>query len=462
MTSPTAADYPRSTNWQDFERLCCALLTEVYGKRFQRWGRSGQRQDGADAWVVLDNGKAVVLQCKGRSQNLGKILTIADLDSAVNAANTFPHPIEELIVLTTAPDDKVLHDHASHLTALRAPAGLSRVSVWGWNTLSDHIGCQEKIQKAFFGHWFQRFTLRQWLVLASVSIVLSGVVIAAILGLQAARQTEGLKRGESVAELQRFVDLVNELDSNYRACERAMAGNMFLFTATLREVCATPVGEQIATINRQVQKVTPYLDEAAWQEVSTLTKMMQEDHRQALIAVEMTGFFEEEIIRGLKGLCPQVKNPEFISQNKESARTAGSDAMVAQLHYYFVLRDFVRPGLSSAKARALAQARRVMGEQLPSELIQEANVLATLLQQRQAFKFNPPVNPFSLSVVKNRTSRDIKIQGVEPNDIVEQLRWQEVFASALTKVFYGRSKDIDALISCGVFKPEARSLANGI
>lgn len=241
-----------------------------------------------------------------------------------------------------------------------------------------------------------------------------------------------------------------------------MAENMFLFTATLREVCTIPVGKRIAAIERQVQKVTPYLDEAAWQEVSTLTKVMQDDHRQALLAVEMTGFFEEEIIRGLKGLCPQVKSPEFINQNKESAHATGRDAMFAQLYYYFVLRDFVRPGLSSAKARALVQARRMMGEQLPSELIQEANALAMLLQQRQTFQFNPPNNPFSLSVVKDRTSRDIKIQGIEPNDFVEQARWQEVFASALTKVFYGRPKDIEALISCGVFKPEARSLANGI
>lgn len=462
MTSPTAADYPKSTNWQDFERLGSALLSEVYGKNFQRWGRPGQRQDGADAWVMLDNGKAIVLQCKGRGQNLGKILTTNDLDSAVNAANTFPHLIEELIVLTTAPDDAELHKHASQLTALRVPAGLSRVSVWGWSTICDQIGRHEKIQKAFFGHWFQRLNLRQWATLATLSILLTGIVVAGILRLQASRQDESMKRGESVIELQNFVKLVDELDSSYGKCQRVLDENMFLFTSILRGACTIPVGERIEAIDKQVQKVTPYLDEEAWREISALTKVMQEDHRQALIAVEMTGFFEEEIIREMKGLCPPAQNPEFIRGRRESVRTAGRDAMVAQLRYYFILRDFVRSGLSSAKARALVQARRMMGENLPAELIQQANALATLLQQRQTFQFNAPVNPFTLSVVKGRSSRDIKIQGIQPDDVVEQARWQEVFAGALTKVFNGRPKDVEALISCGVFKPEARSLAKGV
>jgi hypothetical protein len=165
--SHTAPHYPKSSNWHDFERLCLALLSEVRGVKFQRWGDQDHRQNGADAWAMLDNGHALVLQCKGRSRSFGKSLSLANLDAAVREIDTFPHPVEELIILTTTPDNTNLLSHAVRLSKQRAALGQSRVSIHGWNSICVQIQQHQPIRKTYFRPWLLRRPWWQWLLLAA-------------------------------------------------------------------------------------------------------------------------------------------------------------------------------------------------------------------------------------------------------------------------------------------------------
>lgn len=462
MTSPTAVEYPKSTNWQDFERLSCALLSAVCGGRFQRWGRPGQRQDGADAWLILDTGKTIVLQCKGRNSNLGRVLTTADLDAAIKETNTFPHPIEELIVLTTASDDKTLHSYATALTASRIPQGKCRISVWGWNTICDHIGQHKQIQMVYFGSWFQRLSVWQWLMMIAFTVLILGGAFVGLSRLQESHHGDNQRREESIKELRQFVVLIDDLASSYESCQKAMVDDNFLFGADFRKSCTDVAGARISSIEKQVENITPFLDKEALIELSDQTALMREDHRQALIALEITNFFEEGVIRELKLLCPPNRSADLIDGTKKQVRDSGRLAMVSQLNYYFVLRDFVLPGLSAMKARTLVQGRQLVGESIPPQLLDQANALANLVRDRRAFEFKAPEHPFSLSAVKARSARNITISGEGSSmDFVEQARWEDVFARSLTKAFLGRPKDVEALIQCGVFKPDARSLVAG-
>lgn len=137
------ADYPKPASWQDFDRLSRSLMSAVHGVKFERWGPLDHREHGADAWAMLPNGKAVVLQCKGRSRSFGKSLSIANLDAAVRELDSFPHPVEELIILTTTPETVALQDRAEDLTEQRAKAGLSRVSLYGWHSIGSLIAQNE-------------------------------------------------------------------------------------------------------------------------------------------------------------------------------------------------------------------------------------------------------------------------------------------------------------------------------
>ena len=166
-------DYPISGDWNEFERLCRALQSEVRGVKFQRWGEQDHRENGADAWAMQPNGRALVLQCKGRSRSFGKSLSLANLDAAVREIDTFPHPVEELIILTTTPDNANLLSHATRLSKQRAELGQSRVSVHGWNSICTQIQQHQPIRNAYFRPWLLRRPWWQWLLLAIAIAVMA-------------------------------------------------------------------------------------------------------------------------------------------------------------------------------------------------------------------------------------------------------------------------------------------------
>lgn len=140
-----AAEFAKPASWQDFDRLSRSLMSAVHGVQFERWGTQDHREHGADAWAKLPNGKVMLLQCKGRSRSFGKSLSIANLDAAVREIDSFPYPVEELIILTTTQDTVALQDRAEELSEQRAAAGLSRVSLHGWHSIRELIARHEAV-----------------------------------------------------------------------------------------------------------------------------------------------------------------------------------------------------------------------------------------------------------------------------------------------------------------------------
>ncbi|KQW90248.1 hypothetical protein ASC94_21230 [Massilia sp. Root418] len=170
------ADYPKPASWQDFDRLSRSLMSAVHGVKFERWGPQDRREHGADAWARLPNGKVMVLQCKGRSRSFGKSLSIANLDAAVRELDGFPHPVEELIILTTTPETVALQDRADDLTEQRAKAGLSRVSVHGWYSIGSLIAQNEAALQDYFKSRRRVWHRLRWLavvVLAVLAVLLA-------------------------------------------------------------------------------------------------------------------------------------------------------------------------------------------------------------------------------------------------------------------------------------------------
>lgn len=169
------ADYPKPASWQDFDRLSRSLMSAVHGVKFERWGPLDHREHGADAWAMLPNGKAVVLQCKGRSRSFGKSLSIANLDAAVRELDSFPHPVQELIILTTTPETVALQDRAEDLTEQRAKAGLSRVSLYGWHSIGELIGRHETVLADYRRPRHAVWRRVRLLVLLVLAIVVTGL-----------------------------------------------------------------------------------------------------------------------------------------------------------------------------------------------------------------------------------------------------------------------------------------------
>lgn len=169
-----AAELRKPASWQDFDRLSRSLMSAVHGVQFERWGPADHRQHGADAWARLPNGKVLVLQCKGRSRSFGKSLSIANLDAAVRELDTFPHPVEELIILTTTPETVALQDRAEELTEQRAKAGLSRVSLHGWYSIGELISRHEAVLVSQLQP--RLWSRARWLLLLALAALLASAL----------------------------------------------------------------------------------------------------------------------------------------------------------------------------------------------------------------------------------------------------------------------------------------------
>lgn len=451
-------DYPPLSNWQDLERLAVDLFTAIYQRPFQRWGREGQDQDGIDAWALMPNGKAIVLQCKGKSQRLGKRLTTHDVDAALKAIGDFKFEIEDIFLLTTAPDDVGVLHHAAALSAQRLRNGHCGVHVWGWGTICDQINLHEKVQQTHFGHWFKKASVRQWVGLAAAMGLIATASVVYGSRLLADQQSNRLMQQASVKELQQFVTLAEDLQDAQGRCEQLLTSRTFTFQAEFRHACTEPIALRITDIEQQVQKVAPSMASSVWTDLHQLSKLMAEDQREAEMAAYATRSFEDEVVQGMRDLCFKERSDELRKARAGSLRRAGHDGMTFQLRHYFLLRDFIIPGLEAMKALVQVRSRELTEQPVPPDLQAQAMRLAMLLQERRAYAFKEPAEPFSLSVVKAMSSRDIQISGVPTGDI-EEARWQDVLRTAPARAFYGRPKDIEALIACGVFKPQARELA---
>ncbi|RMC98543.1 hypothetical protein EAY64_09235 [Aquitalea palustris] len=262
----------------------------------------------------------------------------------------------------------------------------------------------------------------------------------------------------SVKDLQEFVRSTDDLERAYSSCQTMLEKHMFAFSHDIKNSCTGPISKKINEVTLQVERLGASLDAASWSEIDEISKLMLEDSRQGLIALEMTGGFEDEVVRSLKDMCAKVKDEDLFASRNKSIYEAGRSAMIAQLNYFFTIRDFILPALDSMKARVLVQARSVVSESIPDNMIKKANLLSNILHDRKNFELEVPKQPFTLSVIKDRSSRNIKISAGEGFDFIEQARWQQVLVNSRVESLRGRSDDIESLISCGVLKQEARKL----
>jgi hypothetical protein len=136
MTDFSSVSIPSPSNWQDFERNTRLLFEySLRDPHTQNNGRQGQQQHGVDVFGRRGggNGPLVGVQCKGKDADYGGEVTEAELRDEVKKSETFQPPLEEFILVTTAPDDAKIQEAARLLELeVRAAGRDLAISVWGW------------------------------------------------------------------------------------------------------------------------------------------------------------------------------------------------------------------------------------------------------------------------------------------------------------------------------------------
>ncbi len=146
------ADYPPPKSWDQFEELCADVFQAAWADpNLIRYGRSGQRQRGVD--IVTRSGALdpVGLQCKKQTRWPVKTLTKKQIDAEVAKALKFTPVLKAFYILTTAPDDVDLQDHARAITTRHAAIGLFEVVVLGWGEIVRRVTLNPAVADKHFG-----------------------------------------------------------------------------------------------------------------------------------------------------------------------------------------------------------------------------------------------------------------------------------------------------------------------
>lgn len=170
----------------------------------------------------------------------------------------------------------------------------------------------------------------------------------------------------------------------------------------------------------------------------------------------MVSFFEDGVVDSQKALCIP-NNFDRSTEVLKGLRKPAAAAMNQQLEFYFILRDFILPGLQSMQANVLIAARNSNQRGISDQMLSDARELSELLTERHQYRLKEPQQPFTLSAVKHMTSREITISG-DMDTTVEDARYAHVLLQSIQASFYGRHADVQELIKCGVYIKDAASI----
>ncbi len=137
--------------WEQFEELCADTFAALWSDpELVRHGRSGQRQSGVDI-VCRPGGRWTGLQCKRKAVWPEKSVTTAEIDAEVKKALKFKPKLGDFWMLTTAPDDVHLQEHARKLTEKHEKAKRFRVHLVGWQEIVRHATLYPLVVAKHFG-----------------------------------------------------------------------------------------------------------------------------------------------------------------------------------------------------------------------------------------------------------------------------------------------------------------------
>ena len=149
MTTQSVISMP--ANDATFEQNVAILFRGILGDpNTKRVAKSGKNQKGID--VVgrrnRDAKQTVGIQCKLRTTN--RKLTDGEARAELKKALAFTPALTEFFIVTTADDDITYDEIAATLSQEQVVAGRCiDIQIWGWNTLQDRIGEDQKALDAF-------------------------------------------------------------------------------------------------------------------------------------------------------------------------------------------------------------------------------------------------------------------------------------------------------------------------
>lgn len=139
-------------SWDQFEELCADTFQEEWqDSALVRHGRAGQAQHGIDIVGRAGALWPIGIQCKKKSVWPAKLVTTGELDDEVEKAKIFKPALKAFYLISTAPDDQPLQEHARGITERHQKQGLFTVAVIGWRDLVRRATRHHHVATKHFG-----------------------------------------------------------------------------------------------------------------------------------------------------------------------------------------------------------------------------------------------------------------------------------------------------------------------
>ncbi len=142
---------PKLADWNDFEDLCCQIWKNIWDdSNVQRFGRSGQRQNGVDIAFLSKNGEMNGIQCK----NVEK-LTYKGIDDEIKKAQKFEPKLDSFTFATSFDRDVKLTSYVLKKSQENIKKGLFKINIWFWDDICDELIKNRDLTKRFFPEFFE-------------------------------------------------------------------------------------------------------------------------------------------------------------------------------------------------------------------------------------------------------------------------------------------------------------------
>ncbi|MER9229115.1 restriction endonuclease [Mesorhizobium sp. M0664] len=154
MTNHVHFEQAPPKSWDQFEELCADTFQEEWqDAALVRHGRAGQAQHGVD--IVGQAGAIwpIGIQCKRKSTWPVTVVTKKELDGEVAKAKAFKPALKAFYLVSTAPDDQPLQEHARTITERHQKQGLFAVVVLGWPEVVRRATRHQHVAAKHFGSY---------------------------------------------------------------------------------------------------------------------------------------------------------------------------------------------------------------------------------------------------------------------------------------------------------------------
>lgn len=128
--------FPKPQDWNTFEDIVCDVFSRKYQNlNLQRYGRSGQRQNGVDIAGLTTSG-VLGVQCK---HHVRGDLDTKEIDGEVIKSEKFRPGLTEYVIATSADRDTKAHEHVLALSAQRQATGQYPVTLKFWEDICSWL-----------------------------------------------------------------------------------------------------------------------------------------------------------------------------------------------------------------------------------------------------------------------------------------------------------------------------------